>query len=91
MTITTYLFGLGLLMSGGAGLLPTALQINARLGLLCAAPVLVLLSVILQGVFPATMVLCAIIVMEPGPVRWLIGAVRARLHLAGAEPAPTVS
>ena len=84
MTMTTYLFGLWLLLSGGALLLPLKLQIRARTGLVCAAPVLLLMSVILQGLFPAAMVLCAIIVMEPGPVRWLLGAARARLLLTAA-------
>ena len=91
MTVTTYLFGLWLLLSGAAMGLPIALQIKARIGLLCTAPVLLLLSISLQGVFPAAMILCAIVVMEPGPVRWLITALRIRLHLTGAEPAPTLS
>ena len=87
MTATTYLFGLWLLLSGGATLLPMAAHIKARTGLLCLAPVLLLMSLILQGVFPAIMVLCAIIVMEPGPVHWLITQLRGRLHLSGAVQA----
>ena len=87
MTVTTYLIGLWLLLSGGATLLPMAAHIKARTGLLCVAPVLLLMSLILQGVFPATMVLCAIIVMEPGPMRWLISAARTRLHLTNIAPA----
>lgn len=86
MTVTTYLFGLWLILSGTAALLPKAMQIKARTALLCSAPVLLLMSVILQGAFPATMILCAIIVMEPGPLRWLIGQVRTRI-LPQAEPA----
>ena len=86
MTVTTYLFGLWLILSGAAALLPKAMQIKARTALLCAAPVLLLMSVILQGAFPATMILCAIIVMEPGPLHWLIGQVRTRI-LPQAEPA----
>ncbi len=87
MTVTTYLFGLWLLLSGAAALLPLKLQIPARTGLLCVAPVLLLLSVILQGLFPATMVLCAIMVMEPGPLRWVISAARTHLHLTSIAPA----
>lgn len=86
MTVTTYLFGLWLLLSGAATLLPMALQIKARTGLLGAAPVLLLMSILLQGAFPATMILCAIVVMEPGPVHWLIGQMRTRI-LPQAEPA----
>ena len=87
MTVTTYLFGLWLLLSGAAAVLPMAAQIKARTGLLCVAPVLLLMSLILQGVFPAIMVLCAIIVMEPGPVHWIITQLRSRLHLSGAVQA----
>ena len=86
MTLTTYLFGLWLLSSGVATLLPLKLQIPARTGLLCAAPVLLALSILLQGAFPAAMVACAIVVMEPGPVRWLIGQLRSRV-LPQAGPA----
>ena len=87
MTVTTCLFGLWLLLSGGATLLPMAAHIKARTGLLCVAPVLLLLSLIQHGVFPAIMVLCAISVMEPGPVHWLISQLRGRLHLSGAVQA----
>ena len=86
ISMTTCLFGLWLLLSGAAALLPLRWQIPARTGLLCAAPVLMALSLLLQGLFPASMVLCAIIVMEPGPLRWLIGQIRARV-LPQAEPA----
>ncbi len=87
MTITTYLFGLWLLLSGGTMLLPTALQGKTRLGLLCSAPVLLLLSISLQGWFPALMVLGGIISMEPGPIRRVIITARSRLHLTGAVSA----
>ena len=87
MTITTYLFGLWLLLSGAAMGLPLALQIKVRTALLCAVPVLLILSITLQGPFPAVMILCAVIVMEPGPVHWAIAALRSRAHLARAEPA----
>lgn len=86
MTITTYIFGLWLLLSGAATLLPLKLQIPLRTGLLCAAPVLLAMSILLQGAFPAAMIACAIVVMEPGPVRWLIGQIRSRV-LPQAEPA----
>ena len=88
MTMTTYLFGLWLLLCALAMALPLALQIKARIGLLCAAPVLLLLSLILQGWFPALMVLCAVVVMEPGPLRWLWTRGRARI---GAKPIPAQS
>jgi hypothetical protein len=86
MTITTYLFGLWLLSSGAASLLPLKLQIPVRTGLLYVAPVLLGLSILLQGVFPAAMVACAIVVMEPGPVRWVIAQLRSRV-MPQAEPA----
>ena len=63
------------------------LQIKVRTALLCAVPVLLILSITLQGPFPAVMILCAVIVMEPGPVHWAIAALRSRAHLARAEPA----
>jgi hypothetical protein len=81
MTITTYLFGLWLLLCAIAMALPLKLQIKARTGLLCAAPVLLMMSLILQGWFPALMVLAAIFVMEPGPLRWVWAQGRARLKL----------
>ena len=89
MTITTYLFGLWLLLCAIAMSLPQSLQIKARIGLLCAAPVLLLMSLILQGWFPALMVLCAIQVMEPGPLRWLWTQGRARIGAKGI-PAQSV-
>lgn len=84
MTITTYLFGLWLVLCAIAMALPLKLQIKARIGLLCVAPVLLLMSLILQGWFPAFMVLCAILVMEPGPLRWLWTQGRARIWAKGA-------
>ena len=72
MTITTYLFGLWLLLSGGAVLLPWTVQVRARAVLLGAAPVLIALSALLQGWFPALMILGAVVMMEPGPLRWLL-------------------
>jgi hypothetical protein len=84
MTITTYLFGLWLLSSGAALLFPIQLQIRMRFGLICIAPVLLGLSVVLQGLFPASMVCSAILVMEPGPLRWLVQT--GRRHLLQAVP-----
>ena len=88
MTITTYLFGLWLLLCAIAMALPLRLQIKARTLLLCAAPVLLAMSLILQGWFPALMVLCAIQIMEPGPLRWLWTQGRARI---GAKTIPAQS
>lgn len=84
MTITTYLFGLWLVLCAIAMALPLKLQIKARTVLLCAAPVLLAMSLILQGWFPALMVLAAIMVMEPGPLRWLWSLARARIAAKSA-------
>ncbi len=84
MTITTCLFGLWLVLCAIAMALPLKLQIKARTVLLCAAPVLLAMSLILQGWFPALMVLAAIMVMEPGPLRWLWSLARARIAAKSA-------